>query len=58
MPLVLQTQDGRLSLQNGRSIPVGRAHVAKCPEAMFVSRQQCLLTLSDDGTQVQDVMCI
>jgi hypothetical protein len=52
MPLVLITQDRQLVLQNGSSIPLGRAHVGRCPEAMFVSRQQCLLNVSADGEQV------
>jgi hypothetical protein len=53
MPLVLSTPDRKLVLQQGSSLPLGRAHVQKCPEAMFVSRQQCLLSVSEDGSQVQ-----
>ena len=56
MPLVLCTHDRQLVLQLGRSIPIGRADVPKCPEAMFVSRQQCVLSLSPDGTQVDNTV--
>jgi hypothetical protein len=53
MPLVLVGgADRRYALLPGSSMPIGRIHAGRSPEAMFVSRQQCMLSVSSDGTQV------